>query len=305
MSKKITPKKNISSTKSDFWSLKIKKTLRENVHRIKILIIFILLTASGFAQKIYIITDLEGISGIYRWKQVQTKDSPLYSQACEFFMGDLSAVIQGLKDGGATEIVVLDGHGPQCILPELMEKGVEYITGKPKPRPLYGLNESFAGLIQLGAHSMKGTSDGVLNHTQYREGKYRIYYNGVESGEIAMASIMASYFGVPTIMVTGDVATCREAHQFLGSEVTTVAVKEGISEEGAILYPFEETRKALYEGAKRAVTSISICKPYKIKVPFTVRLEYINPHDGEDLKYNECTYPDASHAYDILFEISQ
>lgn len=300
-----TPKKNVFSTKSDLHDPKIKKILWENVHRIKVSIIFILLTASGFAQKIYILTDLEGISGIYRWKQAQTKDSPLYNQACEFFMEDLSAVIHGLKDGGATEIIVLDGHGPQCILPELMEKGVKYITGKPKPRPLYGMDESFDGLVQLGAHSMKGTPNGVLNHTQYREGKYRIYYNGIESGEIAMASIMAGYFGVPTVMVTGDMATCREAHQFLGNEVTTVAVKEGISEEAAILYPFEETRKALYEGAKQAVTSLSKCKTYKIKIPFTVRLEYINPQDGEELKYKECTYPDGSHAYDILFEISQ
>jgi D-amino peptidase len=56
------------------------------------------------AQKIYIFTDLEGVSGVYKFEQTREKGTPLNIQACEYFMGDLSAVIRGLLDGGATPV---------------------------------------------------------------------------------------------------------------------------------------------------------------------------------------------------------
>lgn len=260
---------------------------------------------SGFAQKkIYIVTDMEGISGVFKWQQCKTKDSPLYDKASEYFMDDLSAIVRGLKEGEATEIIVLDGHGYQNVVPHLMEPGVKYITGTPRPGPaLYGLDETFDGMVQLGAHSMYGTPGGVLNHTQSSSRKFKFWYNGVETGEIGMAALAAGYFGVPTIMVSGDVAACKEAHKFFGDDVVAVAVKEGISTEAAILFPFDETRQALYEGAKRAMAAIDKCKPYKIETPFTVKLEYIKTEEeDEKIGHIEHTYPDATHVYEILRE---
>ena len=97
--------------------------------------------------------------------------------------------------------------------------------------------------------------------------------------------------------------SCREAHHFLGDQVVTVPVKEGLATEAAILYPFEETRQALYEGAKRAMAAIDKCKPYKIAMPFSVKLEYVTPDENpEKIRSIEHTYPDATHIYDILRE---
>ena len=61
--------------------------------------------------KIFIETDLEGVSGVYKFAQTREKDTPANIQACEYFMGDLAAVVHGLRDGGATEIIIIDGHG--------------------------------------------------------------------------------------------------------------------------------------------------------------------------------------------------
>ena len=80
---------------------------------------------------------------------------------------------------------------------------------------------------------------------------------------MAQCAAVAGHFGVPPILVTGDEATCREARKFFGGNCVTVAVKQGIAREAAVLYPFAETRKALYEGAKRAVAAIPNCKPYR------------------------------------------
>lgn len=228
--------------------------------------------------KIYIITDLEGISGVYKFAQTREKDTPLNIQACEYFMGDLAAVVRGLRDAGATEVVVQDGHGSQAMIPHLMAPGATYITGKPRPGAgnLTGLDESFDGVIMLGFHAMMGTPDGVLNHTQSSKTENRYWYNGVESGELAQNAAIAGHFRIPPIMVTGDEATCREAREFFGDAVIKVPVKRGWAREAAELYPFEQTRKALYEGAKKAIAAIPDCDPYLLDMPIQAKMQYLN-----------------------------
>jgi len=243
------------------------------------LILILISSRPAIAQiKIYVNTDLEGISGVFKFDQTREKDTPLNIQACEYFMDDLAAVVRGLKDGGATEIVVLDGHGSQAVIPHMMEPGAKYITGKPRPGAgnLSALDSSFAGMVMIGFHAMMGTPDGVLNHTQSSKTENRYWYNGLESGELAQNALIAGYYGVPVIMVSGDEATTREARKFFGKEIITVATKMGLSREAAILYPFEETRKALYEGAKKAVSVIPKCNPYKTEIPVKVRMQYLN-----------------------------
>lgn len=230
--------------------------------------------APAWGQKIYIVTDLEGASGVYQF--AQTRDAgPRNEQAKEYLMGDIAAVVRGLRAGGATEIVVLDGHGTQAFVPHLMERGAKYITGLPRPCVLCGLDASFAGLVQLGAHAMMGTPDGVLCHTQSSRSENRYWYNDVESGELAQVAVVAGHYGVPTIMVTGDEATCREAKKFFGPEVVTVAVKRGLARESAELYPFAETREALFAGAKQAMTLVGKAKPYRIAMPIRAKKQWL------------------------------
>jgi D-amino peptidase len=191
-------------------------------------------------------------------------------------------VIRGLRDGGASEIVVLDGHGNQAIIPHMMVPGATYITGKPRPgvANLTKLDETFDGMVMLGFHAMNGTEDGVLHHTQSSKSERKYWYNGVESGELAQNAAIAGYYGVPFIMVTGDEATCREAREFFGDDLITVATKRGLSREAAELYPFEETRQSLYEGAKKAIEVISKCKPYTMNLPIKGKVQYLEFESG-------------------------
>jgi D-amino peptidase len=252
--------------------------------------------------KIYVMTDLEGVSGVYKFAQTREKDTPLNIQACEYFMQDLAAVVKGLRDGGATEILVIDGHGSQAIIPHMMEPGARYITGKPRPGSgLWGLDGSFAGIVQFGAHAMMGTADGVLNHTQSSKSENRYWYNGIESGELAQCALIAGHYGVPTILVTGDEAACREATRFFGPDCVTVAVKKGISREAAVLYPFDESHRALYEGAKKAIAAIPRCKPYVLELPIKAKMQYLDLESGAPepkLISKEWTIPDALRLFD-------
>ena len=181
----------------------------------------LLLTAAACAGpagrlKIYINTDLEGASGVYKFAQTREPGTPLNREACEYLMGDIAAVVRGLREAGAAEIVVLDGHGSQAVVPHLHGAGGKYITGMPRSGPLTGLDSTFHGMVLLGFHAMMGTPDGVLHHTQSSKSENRYWYNGVESGELAQSAAIAGHFGVPPIMVTGDEATCREARKFFG-----------------------------------------------------------------------------------------
>jgi D-amino peptidase len=248
---------------------------------LKVLSVITVMLFSGFCSltaqiKIFIETDLEGVSGVYKFSQTREKGTAENIQACEYFMGDLEAVVRGLRDGGATEILVIDGHGNQAIIPHLMAPGAKYVTGQPRPDDnKWSLDKTYSGIVMFGFHAMNGTPDGVLCHTQSSMSEKKYWYNGVESGELAQTASVAGYFGVPPILVTGDEATCREARKFFGEGVVTVATKKGLAREAAVLYPFEETRKALYEGAKNAIAAIPKCKPYIMETPIKMKEEYL------------------------------
>jgi D-amino peptidase len=251
-------------------------------------------------RKIYIVTDLEGASGVYKFAQTREPDSPLNREAKEYLMHDIAAVVRGLRDGGATGIVVLDGHGTQAFVPHLMEPGATYITGLPRPEVLP--DGSFAGLVLLGYHAMMGTPDGVLNHTQSSRPENRYWYNGVESGELAQEAAIAGRFGVPPILVTGDEATCREATAFFGPACVTVAVKRGIAREAAALRPFPETAFALYEGARQAMARLPECKPYRIATPIQAKKTWLELNEkGERVRElsKEGTIDDVLHLLDF------
>ena len=225
--------------------------------------------------KIYIETDLEGASGVYEFGQTREKGTLRNREACEFLMGDIAAVVRGLRAGGATEIIIADGHGNQAFLPRLLEPGAKYITGLPRPpADACGLDEACAGIVMIGFHAMMGTPDGVLCHTQSSKTENRHWYNGVETGEIGQTAMLASHYHVPPILVTGDEVTCREAKKFLGEHCVTVAVKRGLAREAAELYPLEETRKALFEGAKRAMAELPNCKPYQVQLPIQAKKQW-------------------------------
>lgn len=218
-------------------------------------------------MKIYVTTDLEGVSGVCRFFQTR-EAGPRYDEACRLLMGDVRACVEGLQDAGVDEIIVRDGHGkPYNFVPELMAPGATYGVGSWEGGAERLLDESVDGIVFLAYHAMHGTPDGVLYHTQSSKAEKKYWYNGRESGEMAQGALIAGHFGIPPIMATGDDATCREARDFFGDEIVTVSVKTGLSREGAVLIAPEEAHELIRAGAKEAVARVPRCTPYKIDLP--------------------------------------
>src|SRR5438552_14891767 len=62
-------------------------------------------------KKVYMITDMEGVGGIFDTElQCTPNKSPRWSESVKLLTGEINAAAEGLFEGGATEIVVWDGH---------------------------------------------------------------------------------------------------------------------------------------------------------------------------------------------------
>lgn len=212
-------------------------------------------------------TDLEGISGVCHFGQTKDRESPLYQEARHLLMGDIHACVQGCLEGGATEVVVRDGHGGGFnILPEELHPEALCLTGVNRPRNA-GWDLEFHAAILLGYHAMNGVETGVLHHTQSSATESKYWYNNRECGEIAQSALILGHYGVPVVMVTGDDACCAEAREFLGNDLVTVSTKKGYAREAALLVAPKRARELIREGAREAMSRVDRCRPFTMDLP--------------------------------------
>ena len=102
-------------------------------------------------MKVYISTDLEGISGVTVWDQTRDRTTALYQEARHLLTREVNAAVAGCLAGGADEIVVLDGHGGGFnFVPEELHPDATYVTGPGRPEAHCGLDESCDAVLFVG-----------------------------------------------------------------------------------------------------------------------------------------------------------
>jgi D-amino peptidase len=226
----------------------------------------------GTAIKIYVHTDLEGISGIDSMDMIEPS-AKRYRECCEHLMADLNAAIDGAFAGGATHVTVLDSHGGgNNFIRELLDSRAESDT-RPNRKWWGILDDSYQGTFFIGAHAMAGTQNGFLDHTQSSQSWHDYRINGRKMGELAQWAIVAGNWGVPMLMVSGDEAACAEARNFF-SPVETAAVKRGVGRNRAELVDLKEARDHIREAARRALGLIGKGRPFIPIKPMEIVLEY-------------------------------
>jgi len=225
-------------------------------------------------MKIFVMVDMEGISGICRSSQVMA-DGEHYPAGRRYLTWDVNACVEGCLAGGATEVVVRDAHGGGYhFVWEELDGRAEYIQGRSGPDRMPGI-ATCDGLILLGYHAMAGTPAAILEHTMSSKSWQNFWLNGRKAGEVAIDAAYAGDVGVPTIMVSGDDKLCREARRLLKG-VVAVQVKTGLDCQGGRLLPPERAHQLITDGAARAVGRCKRIKPYKVKPPVTMRLELVS-----------------------------
>jgi D-amino peptidase len=236
--------------------------------------------------RVLIMSDMEGVSGIVAWEQVNG-GAPMYEEGRRLYTEEINAAVRGAKAAGATEIVVVDCHGAgggwqfNSLVPELLDPDCEWVAHHSWTGYTALLEQGCDGALFVGMHAMAGTPDGVLSHTVSSEAWYNLTFNGTLVGETGINAALCGYWGCPVLLVTGDAATCREAQELLGAGLVTVAVKEGLGRYSARQIPPARARHLIEEGAREALLDRSRVPPYLPARPTSIRVELATPDRAE------------------------
>lgn len=229
-------------------------------------------------MKILIMSDMEGVSGIVTWSQVNG-GAAMYEEGRRLYTEEINAAVRGAKAAGATEIVAVDCHGAggdwsfNSYIPELLDPDVEWVAHHTWSRYTELLEQGCDACLLVGAHARANTPDGVLNHTISTTTWRNLWFNDDLVGESGINAALCGHYGVPVLLVTGDTATCTEVTELLGDGLTTVAVKRGLSRYSARQIAPVKARQMIEAGARAALTNLTAVKPYVPAKPTTITID--------------------------------
>lgn len=232
-------------------------------------------------MKIFISADMEGISGVATNQQLKTPSE--YLRFRKLMTADVNAAIEGAFNGGATEVVVADGHGNMSnIIIEEMDKRARLVSGSNRVMcQLEGLDDSFDGIMFVGHHGREGGSDvTVISHTLAGICVNEMKINGQIVGETEMNAYVAGAFGVPPLFISGDDAYVHEVQQTLPS-VEGAVTKRAVDRFAAELLHPESAQEIIREKAETAVKNAANQKPVTLSGPITFEIQFKGPQQAK------------------------
>jgi D-amino peptidase len=223
-------------------------------------------------KKVYISVDLEGIAGVVASSQTSPAGQN-YDWARRLMLAETNAAIDGAFQGGATEVLVNDSHGPQTNLRvDELDRRAQVITGQPKPLGMaQGLDSTFAAAVYIGYHAPGSTQDAVHGHT-FSSALKTVKLNGTEVGEYGLNAMVAGHWGVPVVFISGDKAAVEMAQRFIPG-VDVLSVKEGIGYFAAKTMNPLEAREKIAAGVRAALLSRVARQPVRLSSPITLEVE--------------------------------
>lgn len=231
-------------------------------------------------KTIFLITDAEGVGGVCRQEQTDPKDPEMR----QLLTGEINAAVEGLLAGGADEVIVWDGHdGSQTLSTLTIHPKAKLVMGGLPASML--MERHFTAVGYIGQHSKANIQKGIMAHSYSSLGIQNMLLNGKPVGEIDVIAAMAGHFDTPVILLTGDQAAVDELREIVpGAEM--VAVKEGLGRYNCISLSAEEARNQIRAAAQRSMSKIGSVKPYKVKSPVTLQIEYTTRNSlSSDAKY--------------------
>ncbi len=231
-------------------------------------------------MKVYLVTDLEGVAGVYAWEDREDTSLENHERRCRqrrWLAEEVNAATYGLHQGGATDVWINDGHGAGYTIDlDLLRPGVHVENGVGRSFYCAGLDSTFAALGSLGTHAMADTPGATLYHTM--SSPIRGYWlNGRRVGETGYQAFLAGYFEVPFVFCAGEAHACYEMEDLCPGCVT-VPVKYGTGRFSALTATPECARQMIREGAEEAMRRVAAVKPLKLDPPIVFREEWHQPH---------------------------
>ncbi len=243
-------------------------------------------------MKILIACDMEGITGVVDWKQVDSTH-PEYHIARSLMTQDVNAAIRGAFQAGASQVIVSDGHGGKTnLLLKDIDPRVEVNCGTPSSLGMIeGVDSSFQGAFFIGYHARAGALHAVLAHTMNSSRVANIWVNDRLMGEIGLNASACGELGVPVLLVSGDQTACAEAADFIPG-VETAVVKQATAYSAARCLPPAASQALIEQGAMTALRRLQeghAPAPVQTSSPVTVRIEFIRPGMADNACLNPST----------------
>ncbi|MEF3311079.1 M55 family metallopeptidase [Paenibacillus sp. GYB004] len=177
-------------------------------------------------MKMIIMTDMEGVAGIVNHDHWVVPGGTYYEDGKKLLTLETNAAIEGFAAGGATEFLVVDGHGYGGINHLLLDPRAEYMRGPYHGNYFSMLDSSFDAIAWIGQHAKAGTPFAQMAHTGwFNVIDYRI--NDVSVGEFGQLAMCGATLGIRSIFGAGDEAFAAEAAALVGG-IETVSVKRGL-----------------------------------------------------------------------------
>ncbi len=206
-------------------------------------------------MKIFISADIEGCAGVSNHSETTKTEKP-YEEFARQMTDEVLCACEAAFEMGATEIVVKDGHGDAANIDPL--RMPEYVTlirgnsGHPY-NMMFGLDESFDGVMYIGYHSPAGNPNFAMSHTSTGNSLY-IKLNNKYMSEFMLNTYTAASMNVPVLFIAGDEEICRQAKE-LAPSIETAVTKSGVGS-STICVPRDLVLRRIASGVKKALAEV-------------------------------------------------
>jgi len=230
-------------------------------------------------MKILIAADMEGITGVVHWDQVNPNHAE-YARFRRLMTEDVNAAIRGAFDGGANEVIVTDGHNAgRNILIEELDSRARLNSGSPAPLSMVeGVDQGVDGVMFVGYHARIGTQNAILEHTWSDERVANLTLQGDPTGEIGLNAAVCGHFDTPVILISGDQSACAEAAELIPG-IITVVTKQACGRFCAELLPPGISQQMIQSAAKQALESLrhgQSTRPHKLTSPIRMEIDLVH-----------------------------
>lgn len=235
-------------------------------------------------KKLFISADIEGTAGIVNWNETERSVPHDYDYFANQMTREVAAACEGAHDAGAEEIVVKDAHdSARNINPAKLPEYTRVYRGWARHpySMMFGLDETFDGVVFTGYHSAAQMPGNPLSHTMNTQNNF-VKVNGMLAPELMLNSLIASSLGVPVYCVCGDRGLCEWMNE-INPSIATVPINEGTGAGALTLHPdvavrrIRETVSAAIATKKKEDCMFPMSDKYHLEINFK---EHFKAYEG-------------------------
>jgi D-amino peptidase len=228
--------------------------------------------------KVLLLFDMEGVSGASDFKHTSFAHPAEYAEGRKSLTADVNAAINGLKAAGASEIIVVDGHGagnsggPDVLENELVPPARMLYRDTPFDIYMDSYDHSIDAIVAVAMHAGAGNKQGFLSHTYtFEDVEYKV--NGVPFNESMVLAMGAARLRIPVIAISGDDQLEKEVRRHL-PWVQYASVKHAVDRGKAEPAPRDEASRRIEAAAREGLTRLSSAKLPEFSGPYRFALTF-------------------------------